>query len=68
MSDPRQEERLKVQAQQNPPGYLPTQVLERIAQSLSPADDLLPFAQAVRHKEDMDKAAKAFRNRMKGRE
>lgn len=66
MSDPRQEERLRAQSRQA--SYLPTQVIERIRQKLSPVDDELPFAQAVRQRDDLAQAAKAFSKRQKGRE
>ncbi len=65
MSDPRQEERLRVQSMQNSkPFILPTQPLERVKLKLSPVDDELPFAQAVRQKKEMDKAAAAWRKRL----
>lgn len=59
MSDPRQEERLR----SAPRNWMPTQVMDRISQRLSPVDDDLPFAQAKRAKEDMDKAAASFSKR-----
>lgn len=63
MSDPRQEDRLRAETWTRPPSLMPTQVMERIKQKLSPCDDELPFAQAVRQKEEMAKAAKAYRKR-----
>jgi hypothetical protein len=64
VSDPRQEERLRVQAVQRSAALvMPTQVMERIKRGLSPNDDELPFAQAVREKETRDQAAKAYHER-----
>jgi hypothetical protein len=42
-----------------------TQVDERVKQALSPVDDLDPFAQAVRSKDEMEQASKAWRKRRK---
>lgn len=67
MSDPHQEERERVQSVQRV-GLLPTQVAERIRLGLSPVDDDLPFAQAVRQKEQCDQASKAFGKRQKRRD
>jgi len=58
MSDPRQEERLRLQRYDEP-----SQLMERIKQRLSPCDDALPFAQAVRQRDEMQQAVEAFRNR-----
>ena len=66
MSDPRQEDRERVQSVQRG-ALLPTQVMERIRLALSPVDDDLPFAQAVRQKEEMDRSAKAVAKRQKRR-
>lgn len=65
MSDPRQEDRLRGPMHRG--SILPTQVDERIRLALSPVDDELPFAQAIRQAEEMKRAAKAFADRMKGR-
>ena len=59
MSDPRAEDRTSEDGKR--PWYLPTQVMERIKLRLSPCDDGLPFSQAVRQKEEMDKAAAIYR-------
>lgn len=65
MSDPRQEAREAAPARL--PSYLPTQVMERIRAGMSPCDDGLPFAQAKRQREEMQKAVEAFRKRTEGR-
>lgn len=65
MSDPRQEARETVPRRE--PSYLPTQVMERIKRRFSPCDDGLPFAQAARQHEEMQKAATAFRERERKR-
>ena len=62
MSDPRQEERERVESFQRT-GLPPTQLTERIKQGLSPCDDDLPFAQAVRQKDETTRAATAFGKR-----
>lgn len=67
MSDPRQEERLRVTQAQRA-SLPPTQLLERIKQGLSPCDDELPFAQAVRQKEESEKAARSFAKQQRQRE
>lgn len=67
MSDPHQEERERVRSVQRG-ALLPTQVMERISKGLSPVDDDLPFAQAVRQKEEMTRAAELFGRRQKKRE
>lgn len=67
MSDPRQEQRLAVERWQRT-DIPPTQLAERIKQGLSPCDDDLPFAQAVRQKDEIHKAAKSFRKHQQERE
>ena len=67
MSDPRQEERLRPVDRAQRSSLVPTQLAERIKRGLSPVDDDLPFAQAVRQQEDMLKACKAFHAREKRR-
>lgn len=39
------------------PAWMPSQVLDRIGRGLSPVDDSLPFAQAVRHHGELRLAA-----------
>lgn len=67
MSDPRQEERLKAEELLRRRA-VPTQLLERIERGLSPCDDELPFAQAVRQKEESEKAARSFAKQQRQRE
>lgn len=62
MTDPRQEQREAIARAQYAP-LLPTQVLERVKQKLSPCDDDLPFAQAVRQRDEMQKSVESFHNR-----
>jgi len=69
MSDyPRPEQRHAVADAQRERSVIPTQVLERISQGLSPCDDDLPFAQAVRAKDEMQKAVRSFALRQKVRD
>jgi len=58
MSDPRQEDRLRPQR-----NVLPTQLEERVKLGLSPCDDDLPFAQAVRSKDEIQRTVDALRAR-----
>ena len=62
MSDPRAEDRLRALRNEEP-----TQLMERIKQRLSPCDDALPFAQAVRQRDEMRQAVEAFRKRGENR-
>ena len=61
MSDPRQEDRLNAPKRQ--PSIVPTQLSDRIANRLSPCDDDLPYAQAMRQHVEMQKAASLFGQR-----
>lgn len=62
MSDPRQEQREAVTRMQRAP-LTTQQALERIKQRLSPCDDDLPLAQAVRQRDEMQRSVEAFRKR-----
>lgn len=68
MSDPRQADRERGPWHSAVPAsrreLLPhDEALKRIEQGLSPCDDELPLAQAVREKEHMQKTAAAFKDR-----
>jgi len=63
MSDPRAEDRIRHQQRSD----VPSQLMERIKQRLSPCDDALPFAQAVRQRDEMQQAVEAFRRRGESR-
>lgn len=62
MSDPRRDQRETIARAQRAP-LTTAQALERIKQRLSPCDDDLPLAQAVRQRDEMQKSVEAFRKR-----